>query len=243
MDQATANVYSTHRALRDMMALPAGGCVGGTSAGFSCASSGANNSSGCVQTCPWRCLNAELVALWLRSDLHGAQWVNIANGSYPNNGSFTLMVRHSFSIAAQVGNTAEAMWLPSSTGLTAGAVSLVLTTQGDSSGTRSSSRGGANSSFISKGRVIGRLSLTEPIGWMETAQLGPSIVNLPPRVTPPPLSAVDEAEQSSVVMLRARMQAVDAATNVVGASTAAAGFGPSFALRIVRMQQNRPDES
>lgn len=143
------------------------------------------------------------MALWLRSDLPDAQWINIANGSYPNNGTHALKVDNSFSIAAQVGNIAEATWLSGATQST-GAVSLVLDTLS-----------GGNSR---RGPIIGRLPVTKAVGWMATAQLGPSTFNI---------------GQSSITMIRVRMEAAGAAVNAAGA-TVAAGFGPSFKLQVSR---------
>jgi hypothetical protein len=72
---------------------------------------------------------------------------------------------------------------------------------------------------------------------MQTAKLGPSTITLPP---PPTSSArkaasvvvADEAERSSVVTMRIRMEAAGAVLEA-GVPTDA-GFGPSFTLQISR---------
>jgi hypothetical protein len=128
-------------------------------------------------------------------------------------------VDHSFSIAAQVGNTAEATWLSSATQSTTGAVSLVLDTLSNGSSRRNTiGYSGEGDSDAATSRVIGRLPVSKAVGWMATAQLGPSTFKI---------------DQSSIVMMRVRMEAAGAAVNAAGRAVAAA-FGPSFKLQVSR---------
>ena len=64
-----------------------------------------------------------------------------------------------------------------------------------------------------------RLCLFACVGWMETAQLGPSTVTL-------------NAQQSSVVTIRVRMEAAGAAVSAAGAFSQTYGSIPTVILHI-----------